>query len=321
MTQFELYTLVLCLIVFVILVSLFFVLFTCLIKTTLELIRCGMRDERIIKEYLSECKKKKKRFSIGNVILVAFSAAVCILLAAVFAFSLLLNITESKYAASGIPSLKVVQSGSMSEKHEDNRYLTENGLHDQFQMFDLILSNPLPAAEELKLYDIVLYERKGDLIIHRIVEIEAPNEKHPNEWYFKTRGDANKYADEYPVTYSMMRAVYRGERIPFVGSFIMFMQSPAGWLCFLLVLFAMIITPIIERKLAGARDARLALYFHKGAPTQGCEKVSVSILPLRRAHFYAGLALRTDQPRLTIEMSHEQGPLCLCKNDKDLKKK
>jgi hypothetical protein len=53
-----------------------------------------------------------------------------------------------------------------------------------------------------------------------------------------------------------MQGIYHGERIPYVGSFILFMQSPAGWLCILLVVFAMICTPILEKKLDGAVEAR-----------------------------------------------------------------
>jgi hypothetical protein len=54
-----------------------------------------------------------------------------------------------------------------------------------------------------------------------------------------------------------MKSIYRGERVEFVGTFIQFMQSPAGMLCFLLVLFAVITTPIAEKKLQKAKDDRI----------------------------------------------------------------
>ena len=57
--------------------------------------------------------------------------------------------------------------------------------------------------------------------------------------------------------YSQMQAIYEGDRIPFVGSFFAFMQSPAGYLCILLVVIAMIATPIAEKKLQEAKMARL----------------------------------------------------------------
>ena len=95
------------------------------------------------------------------------------------------------------------------------------------------------------------------MIIHRIIGIEEPNEKHPDCRHFLLRGDASKFSDEFPVLYEQMKAIYRGERVPFVGSFITFMQSPAGYLCMFLIIFAMIATPIMEKKLWEAKLARL----------------------------------------------------------------
>ena len=62
-----------------------------------------------------------------------------------------------------------------------------------------------------------------------------------------------------------MKSIYRGERVPFVGSVVFFMQSPAGMLCFLLVLFAMFATPIAEKKILNAKKARYALLTANGA--------------------------------------------------------
>ena len=56
-----------------------------------------------------------------------------------------------------------------------------------------------------------------------------------------------------------MRAIYRGERTPFIGSFILFMQSPAGWLCTLLVVVALIAAPVLDKKLATERKLRLII--------------------------------------------------------------
>ena len=54
-----------------------------------------------------------------------------------------------------------------------------------------------------------------------------------------------------------MRGIYRGERIPFVGSFIAFMQSVAGYLCILLVIFGIVAIPIVEKKVNAAKRERL----------------------------------------------------------------
>ena len=151
--------------------------------------------------------------------------------------------------ANGIPSIKVVKSESMSKKHPENKYLTDNDLNDQFQMFDVVVCNHLPAEDELKLYDIVVYKQEDLYIIHRIVGIEEPNANHPGVRHFLLQGDAVENPDKFPVLYSQMQGIYEGNRIPFIGSFILFLQSPAGWLCVLLVIFSMVVTPIVEKKI------------------------------------------------------------------------
>ena len=132
----------------------------------------------------------------------------------------------------------------------------ENKLNDQFQQFDVVICEHIPDEKDLKLYDIVVYKHEDMYIIHRIVGIEEPNEKHPNERHFLLQGDAVDCSDKFPVLYSQMQGIYKGTRIPFVGSFVMFLQSPAGWLCMLLVVFAMIVTPIVEKILNREKEMR-----------------------------------------------------------------
>jgi multisubunit Na+/H+ antiporter MnhG subunit len=116
----------------------------------------------------------------------------------------------------------------------------------------------MPDQFDLELYDVVVYENQlGDLVVHRIVGIEEPNGEHPNERYFSLRGDANPYSDEFPVTYKQMCGIYKGERIANIGSFFAFMRSPAGYLCILLIIIAVIATPILEKKLWEAKIERL----------------------------------------------------------------
>ena len=59
------------------------------------------------------------------------------------------------------------------------------------------------------------------------------------------------------MLYEQMRAIYRGHHIPFVGSFILFMQSPAGWLCAILIIVAMFAMPILDKMIATAELDRL----------------------------------------------------------------
>lgn len=252
----ETYMLIVCAIVYVMMTSVSLAVIVALTKMSLKLIRHGAEDEQIIKE------KQKKRKNKGNLFDMLISVFFCVVFACVFLFSAYVGVSGNVYFED-IPTLKVVNSSSMSKKHEKNEYLFKNALNDQFDTFDVILTYKIPDEFALELYDIVVYEMEDILVVHRIVEIEEPNTEHPNERWFRTQGDNVETADRFPVHYSQMRAIYRGEKIPFVGSFINFMQSPAGWLCMILMLVATISTPIIDKKLEKAREARYALLLAK----------------------------------------------------------
>ncbi len=255
MTDYEIYVFFLCLIVFVMLTAMSVVCVTIITRQGLRLIRCGAEDEKILAEHR---KMQKRKFSTkyGKVVDYAFSGIVCLFFVVLLAGSLIIRATENTCCGL-IPNYRVVLTGSMAEKNDKNLYLWENRLNDHLQTFDLIQVEQLPGEMELELYDIVVYKVDGIYLIHRIVGIEEPNEDHPECRYFLLQGDAVEAPDRFPVLYGQMRGIYRGNRIPFVGSFILFMQSPAGWLCVFLIVFAMIATPLLERKLQKAKDDRL----------------------------------------------------------------
>lgn len=252
MTGYDLYIFFLCLIVFILLTTLFSVMLYYIITTTLKTITHGLEDQRIINEYRKQQKESliiKWVFRIISIVLVvAFFCMATV--------SIGVQLVDNKVKGKQVVP-KIVMSDSMSFKNEHNDYLKQNGLDNQFQTFDIIMTHKLPDEFDLELYDIVVYEYHGELIIHRIVGIEEPNDKHPGVRHFLLQGDAVNYADEFPVLYKQMKSIYKGERIPYVGSFFAFMQSPAGYLCVLLVLFAVIATPIAEKKLLNAKIERL----------------------------------------------------------------
>lgn len=254
MSGMELYIFILCLFVFVGMTALFGFMLAHIVKMSLKMIRHGLEDERIITEY----QKESRANPVGKVVCQIFSSLVFAALLLCFVLSLAVQLADDKVEGA-IPTAQIVLSDSMSFKHDSNDYLTENRLDDQFATFDLIWTHELPGEFELELYDIVVYEYHGQLIIHRIIGIEEPNDRHPDHRAFLLRGDAVKHSDEFPVLYSQMKAIYTGERIPYIGSFFAFMQSPAGYLCILLVIFAIVATPIAEKKLWKAKKERLIL--------------------------------------------------------------
>ena len=266
MTNYEIYVFILCSIVFTMFTVLFAYIISLLTKMRLKMIEHGLEDEEII-----ENSKKKKRSCLSTIIGTVLSLIICVFLSVAFAFSLYMNATEGK-APNGIPSLKVVKSSSMATANEKNKYLAENNLTNQLQTFDIVITHHLPKEEDLKLYDIVVYKQGDNYIIHRIIAIEEPNEKHPNSRHFLLRGDSVPNSDPFPVLYSQMQGIYEGERIPYVGSFVLFMQSPAGWLCIILVLFAIFATPVLEKKINESIKARYELITSKEGNSDKSEK-------------------------------------------------
>ena len=252
MAGFDLYVFILCFIVFVLLTTMFSYLISLVVKLTVRLTTAGARDAEIKTEY----RKLTSRGCLKKPIGCLASILLCGLMVAAFAFSMYVNLSENKFFEK-TPTLKVVTSNSMAFKNKSNDYIFDNNLNNQLDVFDLVFTYKAPPADELKLYDIIVYEVKGNLIIHRIVGIEEPNAEH-DERYFLCQGDSLNNPDRFPVYYSQIKGIYKGKKIPFVGSFILFMQSPAGWLCVLLVAFTVIVTPIVERKLRAAEKERLS---------------------------------------------------------------
>ena len=252
---FEVYSFLLCFITFTLLTGVFTVTLVWLVKLKFKVIDLGAEDEKIKSEYLKTLEKKPS--IIGKIFDCFVLFVCCLLLVVAFTFSSYVSLRDGK-KANGIPTLSVVKSESMSYVNDKNQYVKPEEVSEHIQMFDLIVFYKLPDEEDLKVNDIVIYEADGELIIHRIVAIEEPNAKH-EERYFLLHGDANRSPDYFPVLYSQMKGIYTGDRIPMVGSFVMFMQSPAGWLCIILMVYAIISVPIIEKQFNKHTNARLIL--------------------------------------------------------------
>lgn len=256
MSDFDIYVFLVCLIVFILLTSIFTWFTIYVIRTSIKLIDLGAEDEKIKTEYIKtiNANKRAKALSIFDKV---FSLVLCCLVIVFFGVSACVNIESTKKIGNA-PIIQVVKSASMASRYEGNEYLFKYNIQDQIQAFDLITVHKLPDEKDLKLYDIVVYEIDDMLVIHRIIGIEEPNDKH-SERYFRLQGDAVHVPDKFPVTYSQMKGIYRGERVPFLGSFVVFMQSPAGYLCVLLVLFVMIALPIVDKKVLNHKLDRLKL--------------------------------------------------------------
>ena len=152
MTELDLYVLILCIIVYVALVSVFSALVVIIAKMSIRLIRIGAEDERLIKEHRDS--QSKNGGCLSTIIDRTVSFVICALLVFCFLVSMTASLSEGGVCCASLPSIRVVKSASMATREEENEYLFENNLTDQIQTFDLILTHSMPPENELELYDI-----------------------------------------------------------------------------------------------------------------------------------------------------------------------
>jgi len=183
-----------------------------------------------------QTKEKEKQGSSNKLI-----ALIGLILCVVFGFMLICNLTiiiKGTIAPEKPPSVlgvtpMVVLSGSMSGEAEDH-----------IEIGDLIFVGKAdPKA--LQPGDVIAF-MEGDVVVtHRIVEVGTGED---GKLEYTTKGDANNAIDLRPVTEDNLVGIYRF-RIPGVGNFAMFLQTPLGMILFIGVpLLAFIIYDIIRRR-------------------------------------------------------------------------
>lgn len=174
-----------------------------------------------------------------------------LILCVVFGFMLICNITiiikgtlhpEQPPSVLGMTPM-VVKSGSMSGTAPDH-----------IEVGDLIFVVPA-EPEELQVGDVISYMESGSTVVvtHRIIEIVTETDSGLS---FRTKGDANNTEDAELVPADRLVGIYRS-RIPKVGDFAMFLQTPVGMIVFIGVpLLAFIIYDIIRRQKYANKESK-----------------------------------------------------------------
>lgn len=181
----------------------------------------------------------------SNRVLTAVGVALCV----IFGFLLVCNLTiiikgalfpEKPPSVLGLTPM-VVLSGSMSGEAEDH-----------IEVGDLVFVGRA-APEELEVGDVIAYMNGGATVTHRITAIDTNTD---GDLLFTTKGDANNAEDTTPVTEEQLVGIYRW-RIPKVGDFALFLQTPLGMLLFVGVpVLAFLIYDIIRRQRYANRENR-----------------------------------------------------------------
>lgn len=194
----------------------------------IENVKRGSVDIDLIEnaKKIKEAKTNKNKI-VFNILGKVISYTVFALIIVIFSISL-----YSRFSGNAIPfgnsSLIVIASGSMSEKNEDNTYLSN--IDNQFNTYDIIGISRYENQNDIELYDVVAFKNEeGTTIVHRIIEILDDN----GEEVYITRGDSNNTSDngvqyEDYLKYENIIGYYNGTRIQSIGIFIVFLQSNAG---------------------------------------------------------------------------------------------
>ena len=181
--------------------------------------------------------REKQKSGIGQRVLSIVGLVFCIL----FGFLLICNLTiiikgsihpDEPPSVLGVTPMAVM-SGSMSGTAEDH-----------IEVGDLIFIGKADP-DELAVGDVIAFKQDDTVVTHRIVEVQT-GENGEMQWI--TRGDANNAEDQVPVTEDNLVGIYLW-RIPGLGNFAMFLQTPLGMVLFIGVpLLAFIIYDIIRRQ-------------------------------------------------------------------------
>jgi signal peptidase I len=153
-------------------------------------------------------------------------AAIAVVVSGYFLTALLMGFTLQGIMFAGSSPLMVVSSQSMKPALNYGDLILMKGERvDDVSVGDIIAFN-VPSP-----YDQVA----SSPTVHRVVEKLSEN----GEIYFKTKGDGNANADAWIVPAGNVVGVYTQNKIPYLGSLVIFLKSPPG-LSSLILVFALV---------------------------------------------------------------------------------
>ena len=214
----------------------------------------GKLDIELIDEtILSNIRNKKKQRRIFRRVKQILSGILVAILVPFLFLSVYSKIVNG-VAMIGGRGLIAVASGSMSFKNPENTYLVN--IHNQFDTYDMIMLQRPASSNDLQMYDVIAYVNdEGVNIIHRIVGF-----RHTSDGLrFVTRGDSNNADDEYSPLFRDVIGKYTGERVPYIGVFVMFLQSYSGIITVTAVIYCLVMIEHMGNKIQNARGKRLQL--------------------------------------------------------------
>ena len=235
--------------------TIFTILYLSYANSTVAEYGAGKRDVELIEETIYDNIKSTSKYrAVARKLKQAFFYVAIAILIPFLVLSLYTKLTTG-VAMIGGRGVIVVASGSMSEKNPQNPNISALSKYDnQFQTYDLIVLEAVSSESEIKKYDVIAFTNdEGVNIIHRIVGFEGSGE---NRRYV-TSGDANNANDKYKPSFDDVIGRYTGDRVPWIGVFVMFLQSYSGILTLAAIIYCLIMIEYVSEKIYKTQKARL----------------------------------------------------------------
>ena len=294
--------------------TLFTILYKSYASSQIAEIKSGKRDIEIIDEviYDRQSHVQQRRKVIGLIRTIAFYLVI-IIIVPIFAFSLV-NKVMGNVMMIGNKAVMVIPTDSMSYKNEANSYLFNRNLNNQIQPYDIIVLEKV-SKSDIKMYDVIAYKNdKGVNIVHRIIDIDGNK--------YTTRGDIydSSKTDLYKPVFDDVIGRYTGKRIPGVGIFIMFLQSYAGIITVVSLVYCLLMIDRTAEKINKVQQERIdkleEALDYLDESSSDCMKAEY-----KETIYYKGYAYMFDENGFIDKAEIKEGPYLEKSNDTIIKEK
>lgn len=216
-----------------------------------RLAEIGDTDEELIKEYISEHRHKPLQIALKGI-----EVIIAIGLISLFIAATVVKANGNRFAING-QEVYVVRSGSMSKLNPKNPdYDFVKTFNNRFDVYDMVFIKEKPAETDFHIGQIIVYKSGTQNIIHRLVQINPPSPVTEYKYTYICSGDANSFRDGH-ITYDDIIGVYTDHKIPFVGVFVLWLQSPLGYVVVGIILVYGVYSTYLENSLDNVRNKRL----------------------------------------------------------------
>lgn len=215
---------------------------SCIKAYKVEVSQCS-HDEQIKNEHRH---KKSKKSKVGPIC----SCAILLLLLGLFTSGIVYRASGNNFTINNHTAL-VCKSGSMSDFYDETiAQELNNDRHLQFDVGDICIFENVSSEDTLVEGEVYGYKYKNIVITHRLVSFDSESNT------CKFRGDNNHTYDGL-VTRDNVIYHYTGNKIPGVGSFILFMQSYFGIWSTCCIIFIAISSEIVYHKIDTINKERI----------------------------------------------------------------